>query len=195
MKVNIYDIPEEGLVLDVVEEGENLAAMAGPLDFTFRSPVSAHIEIIRADDNVVTSGEMNVILGFSCGRCLKEFDLPISSEFRLYYAGGGQQAAEGAKTRQAEKKPHGKDELEEGEEADLDEPSNAHIHNGELDVSEALLEQIALEVPIQPLCSDECKGLCPKCGVDLNVTACSCKTEERVDARFSKLKDFKKKIK
>jgi uncharacterized protein len=181
VKVNIYDIPEEGLTLDVEEEGKNLAELAGPLDFTFRSPVKARLELIRSDGNVVTSGEMSVILGFTCGRCLKEFERPVSSEFRLF-----------SSFADAGRAPRDKDEADdEGVEADMDEPTGAHVYGDSLDVTEMLLEQIALEAPMQPLCSEACKGLCPRCGTDLNVTTCDCRSDARIDSRFAKLKDFK----
>ena len=55
------------------------------------------------------------------------------------------------------------------------------------------LEQISLEVPIKPLCSKDCKGLCPKCGTDLNESKCDCAARPRIDPRLAGLKEFRAK--
>ena len=59
--------------------------------------------------------------------------------------------------------------------------------DGYIDVDEALTEQILLELPLIHLCSEECKGLCPKCGTDLNKGSCSCDTSDP-DPRFDVLR-------
>ena len=56
-----------------------------------------------------------------------------------------------------------------------------------LDLSMAIREYALLALPIKPLCKESCLGLCPGCGVDLNVNACQCH-EEPIDERFSALK-------
>ena len=61
----------------------------------------------------------------------------------------------------------------------------------EVDTDEILLAQVALEMPSKNLCRPDCKGLCPKCGADLNEGDCGCPKDERVDPRLEKLKDFK----
>lgn len=55
------------------------------------------------------------------------------------------------------------------------------------DVGEALREYSLLELPMQPLCRPDCRGLCPTCGTDLNVEQCSC-AETSVDERFEALR-------
>jgi len=59
--------------------------------------------------------------------------------------------------------------------------------DGMIDADESLIEQILLELPIKHLCKEDCKGLCPKCGADLNVTECNCDTSEP-DPRFDVLR-------
>ena len=55
--------------------------------------------------------------------------------------------------------------------------------DGYIDADEALTEQIILELPLKHLCKEDCKGLCPKCGTDLNIQTCTCDTSEP-DPRF-----------
>ena len=59
--------------------------------------------------------------------------------------------------------------------------------DGFVDADEALIEQILLELPLRHLCKDDCKGLCQKCGANLNVESCSCDLSEP-DPRFDVLR-------
>ena len=59
--------------------------------------------------------------------------------------------------------------------------------DGYIDSDETLIEQIILELPLRHLCKEDCKGLCPKCGADLNKVSCSCDTSEP-DPRFDVLR-------
>ena len=59
--------------------------------------------------------------------------------------------------------------------------------DGYIDSDETLIEQIVLELPLRHLCKPDCKGLCPKCGADLNAGECGCDTTEP-DPRFDVLR-------
>ena len=59
-----------------------------------------------------------------------------------------------------------------------------------IDLTPIICEQIILQIPIKPLCSEECKGLCPHCGINMNVASCSCHLEF-VDPRLAVLKNIK----
>ena len=67
------------------------------------------------------------------------------------------------------------------------------IRSDVLDLSEAVLDGLLLEIPVRFTCKDDCKGLCPECGANLNETECTCETA-RFDERFAKLKDFFKEV-
>jgi len=74
--------------------------------------------------------------------------------------------------------------VKEGNQSDEDE----HLFKGdEIDLTEIVLNEIAAEFPMKPLCSEECKGLCPVCGKNNNKTKCNCKAGE-VDPRLQILK-------
>lgn len=60
----------------------------------------------------------------------------------------------------------------------------------ELDVTETLREAIVLALPTKPLCNNNCRGLCPYCGINLNLGPCACKPQS-IKA-FAKLKEFLK---
>ena len=78
------------------------------------------------------------------------------------------------------------------EEGDLQNEENddyVEICDGMLDIDEALIEDIILNFPLKVLCKEDCKGLCPKCGIDLNEGSCSCVTKE-IDPRLAPLLKF-----
>ena len=64
------------------------------------------------------------------------------------------------------------------------------VTDGKLDTTEPVLEEIALSFPSRILCREDCKGLCPKCGKDLNEGACGCPAHDP-DPRLAILKNFK----
>lgn len=63
------------------------------------------------------------------------------------------------------------------------------IDSDTLDITEIVLSNIILSLPIKRLCKEACKGICPQCGTDLNNSSCNCVNEE-VDPRLAKLKNF-----
>lgn len=63
------------------------------------------------------------------------------------------------------------------------------IRDEHIDITEAIVDDIAMQLPIQVVCSEGCKGLCSTCGVDLNHSHCQC-LEEKIDPRFAVLKDL-----
>lgn len=59
----------------------------------------------------------------------------------------------------------------------------------ELYLDEIIIDNIILSLPMKPLCAEDCKGICPQCGQNLNQGECDCKVE-MVDPRLEKLKEF-----
>jgi uncharacterized protein len=126
---------------------------------------------IRKDRRVKVSGRVAARLQLECDRCLKLVELAVDSRFTLEYV-----TAEDYQAQQV-------DELTE---ADLD----LSIFDGEvIDIDELVTEELLLAVPDHVLCNDNCKGICPVCGVDRNSVDCECQTAE-VDPRWAGLKEL-----
>jgi len=174
MKIKLDEIPDSGLSLDIKDKGSVFNDFAGGrLDFSFSSPVAARLEVSKRGRSIFISGEIRTSVHLNCSRCLKDFDLPFDTDFASYYERGTETEKE-----------------KELKAADMDVN---FISGDSLDTTELLLGQIVLEVPMQPLCTEACKGLCPKCGADLNLGPCGCGGQDKVESKFSKLKDFKAK--
>ena len=174
MIIRVDDIPETGLDLEIEEEGAQFDRLAKGLDFSITSPVRGRLNITASDTNVNVTGEVDARLALGCSRCLKDFEYGLKAPISVLFL--------------REK------ETEREKELTSSEMDVNYLEGDSLDTNEVLLAQIALELPIKPLCREDCKGLCTRCGSDLNKGPCGCKTEEReerTDQRFEKLKDFK----
>jgi len=173
--LKIDDIPAEGLDLDWTEERSTLIAYLenfSRIDFDFESPLRSEARVWKAGPSVRIRGGVKTSLRLQCVRCLKEFPFPISSTFEL--------------TLLPLKEVPGVEEVEL-EQKDIE---SSFYEGGEIHLSEIACEQIFLEIPFKPLCQEECKGLCPRCGKDLNLGSCECTKEEFISS-FSALQKLK----
>ncbi len=173
--LKLDEIPEEGLDLKWKEERDTLLAYVKNLsgiDFDFETPLKAEAKIQKAGRSVLIKGKVEVTLRFQCVRCLKEFSYPLTTTFELTL--------------------HPLKEAPSEEETELqsEEMEASFFEGGEIHLSEIACEQIFLDIPSQPVCQENCKGLCPVCGKDLNVSSCECAKEE-LGTGFSELKKLK----
>lgn len=72
---------------------------------------------------------------------------------------------------------------------ETDELEMIHYENSQLDMKKIIQEEIMISLPTQVLCSENCKGLCPDCGINLNEETCDCE-DKKIDPRFEVLDDF-----
>jgi uncharacterized protein len=149
--LKLDDIPAEGLNLNWSFLSTYLENFS-QIDFAFEGPLQSEAKVSRAGQSVLINGRVQTTLRLQCVRCLKEFSYPISSAFEL--------------TLLPLKETSSPEETELGEE---DMESNFY-QGGELHLSEIACEQIFLEIPFKALCQEDCKGLCPTCGKDLNAS-------------------------
>ena len=173
--LRVDDIPAEGLNLNWTEERSSLSTYLqnfSQIDFAFEGPLQSEAKVSKAGQSVLINGGVQTTLQLQCVRCLKEFSYAISSAFEL--------------TLIPFKESSSPEETELGEE---DMESNFY-QGGEIHLSEIACEQIFLEIPFKPLCREDCKGLCPTCGKDLNLGSCKCVREE-FGSGFSALQKLK----
>ena len=137
-----------------------LAEMAENRTCDFLSPVSISLNIYRVNDMFRGEGIVETTIGFQCSRCLENFELPVSSEFALNF------------TSEAESEPE--NGFHKEHEINAEQAGLVLFTNDEIDLTEAIQDQILMALPIRPLCGEDCQGLCPHCGINLNQSSCSC---------------------
>jgi len=179
MRVNVDRIPDEGLTLQADEPTDRFPALKDAVQegaVRFDSPLRMEIQVRRVARFVEASGQLRTSVHLSCSRCLGEFSRSLTIPFEATYS-EETPAAEGSR-----------------KDAEIELTAEAidlfPFHGREIDLREAVQEAVLLALPIRPLCREDCGGLCPRCGADLNQGACGC-TENVVDPRFAALKGLK----
>ena len=130
-----------------------------PQDSEYR--VAAPVELSStsrssASDAFGVAGRVTARLELVCSRCLEPFEVPVDAAFDLRYVPQAENAGEG--------------EQEIGE----DDLATAFYREGMLDLIDLMREQFVLALPMKPLCGEDCRGLCPVCGTNLNKGQCDC---------------------
>lgn len=166
MKVIISEIPADGVEFELTEKisSESINVL---------SPVHAFVRIDKKESEVIVKGVINCNVEQECSRCLNPLSMDIKSQINVVYHSD-------------------KDIIKEGHyELKSDELDTGFYKNDILDIDELLIEQLLLNIPMKPLCSPNCKGLCPKCGIDLNLTQCNCEISE-INPQLALLKQLLK---
>jgi uncharacterized protein len=161
-------VPEDGENIDVQvtndsEEDEGMLPIVFD-DVVVTAPVAVSGTVINRAGYITLTAEASMSYRTHCARCLAD----VEDTVRFLCE----------KTVADEK---GLLRLENTENDDY-----VQIKGGKLDLDAPICDEILLGFPMRILCSDDCKGLCAGCGVDLNREACRC-TKKEVDPRLAKL--------
>lgn len=128
-------------------------------DAPSQTRISGSVEIMRTDRGVLVRGTLSASLNLECVRCLDRFKETATISLEEEYISAHQV------TGRVERLALQADNL-------LIDSNNL------LDLEPALKEYASLNSPLKPVCSPDCPGLCPCCGVDLTRSACLCPTTE-----------------
>jgi uncharacterized protein len=141
-------------------------------DLRLVEPARVEGRVRRKGEEAQVSGTLTTTVETPCARCLKPVLIPIKAEFFERFVTAVSWRTE---------------EQHELASEDL----NLSVFDGQtIDLDELVREEIDLATPVQAFCREDCKGLCPVCGVDWNLKACECGTQE-IDSRWEKLKDLR----
>ena len=127
----------------------------------FVSPLSCTVHLIRqGGNNICVTADITSVISVECRRCVEPFEIDVATSLNLFFSFKN----------------------ESSEEDDADE----RYYDGEtLDISEDTRQALMLEIPMWPLCSETCEGLCPQCGTVLNAGVCSCEAENETPVATS----------
>jgi len=166
---------EEEYGLGVIDLGPELTQRATLRTAGRAQLVEEHHSKRKSIKDIRLNGELSTTLELACARCLEPVVEDIARKFDLLYRPLGADA--------------GQEELSvSGTEAEIS------YYQGEgLLLEDALREQVLLAVPLKAICREDCRGLCPHCGTNLNLGQCSC-AEPAEDPRWSPLKDLRGKL-
>jgi len=165
MKLLVTDISEGCSHYTASEDPANVGLEPNE-DAEFNHPLVIEVDITREGNEFYVRGTVTTTLRVPCARCLGPAEVAGEEEF------------EGLFGWRKTPKPFVEISLE----------SDMHKFGGpELDISPLIREAVLMSVPIAALCREDCAGLCPRCGADLNKGKCTCQPES-TDPRWSELK-------
>jgi uncharacterized protein len=141
-------------------------------DFRVAAPVSLAFDVFKDKQAFRLVGRVQTTLELKCSRCLEPFTTPVDQEFDLRY------------------QPHAVNTGDGEREIEEDDLTTAFYEHDQIDLGQLMQEQLYLALPMKPLCSDDCKGLCPTCGTNLNRGTCQCQPNWE-DPRFAALKNLR----
>jgi uncharacterized protein len=169
MIVELKQIPDEGLAV-AFEEAIHLAEEAGAGEAVYA--VQAEVRLMKIGMGVDVRGRFRASANISCGRCLEPFVQNLAEDFEVQYLPAPTLA--------------GDEEYElSGSEMDV-----LPLVEDRIDLGALLRENLLLSLPVQPVCRESCRGLCPRCGTPLNAGPCGC-SSERLDPRLQALAKFR----
>jgi uncharacterized protein len=177
-------IPAEGHKVRLPLETWGVTALAEE-DLPWRpTKLAADVTLFKSGDrDVIAHGRIVGILGTDCARCTADAQVGVNAPYDTTFV-PAKEAALGA----------GEHEMKAGE-AEI-----AGYTGEEIDLESSLREQLILALPFAPLCKEDCRGLCIRCGSDLNAGPCACAPEQaadspsdapKVDKRWAALKNIK----
>lgn len=178
--VRIKDIPEGGRDLSASFDRDEWfkKLLIDALDeFDALTDAKLLAKMARADKSVDITGGIYIKLNVLCSRCMEEFELNEQIPFRFLL-------------EPEPKKSPKKDENEDNSESLDDSLDFSYYSTEEVDVGDLIRQHVVIAQPINHVCDEDCKGLCPKCGKNLNEGECNCK-EDVSDSPFSVLKKLK----
>jgi uncharacterized protein len=141
-------------------------------DISLKSAVKVAGDLRKGIVQTDVKGKISARAALECTRCLTEIEQDLDVSFEAAFVG----AEHYTEAKEAELK---------GEDLDV-----SLLEGDEIDLNELVREQILLNLPEQVFCSEDCKGLCEKCGANRNLINCNCE-EKEIDPRWSALKNLK----
>lgn len=163
MKIKIWEFSKTRDTIDF-SYLENLNHLTKEIDQIIEiSPVKVEGKAVKVSDVYTVKGRVKTNMVFKCSRCLTDFDYNLENDFEEIFV-----------TKAIEV-----NQDEEDEEL-------KRLESEEINLTPIVGEAVILAIPYIPVCNEDCKGLCPNCGENLNKTVCECKTE-KTDPRLADL--------
>ena len=122
--------------------------------------LTGNVRVTRTAQGLLVQAKMNAEISTECARCLTDFFQPLEAEFTDLYAFSPNSITDSG----------------------LILPEN-----GKINLAPILRDEMLISIPINPVCKPDCKGLCPVCGEDLNISTCE-HQEEAIDSRLDELR-------
>jgi len=160
MKINIQNLEQNLLEVSADIDSDFLDTNTRKF---YPNKVSVHVVVDEFGKNYKMDVDIRTTAVYICDRCLVEYESPFKARQRRVFHLGTQ-----------DNPPD-------------DEMDTLPANSTEIELNPFLREMVLLNHPVKMLCREDCKGICPQCGADLNYEACKC-SETPIDPRWAELK-------
>jgi uncharacterized protein len=169
MRFKINEIGAEGLPLHVPVTAEWVAAACPDAELR-PGPRGLALDgrIEKMGEDYLLRANLRGELETSCARCLEPARIAIDTPLAVTFV-----STEADKT------------------GDDEDPDVVALKGNEIDVGDEVRDELLLGLPINPLCTEACRGLCEICGANRNLSACSCKADATRPGAFASLGKLK----
>jgi uncharacterized protein len=167
----LADITTDGLSLVGEVTAEELGLTED--DAVVRGPLAVSLDLTNVEGLVAVTGVLEGTIVRECVRCLKEYEDPLAFSLRAAFVREPKSTPRHPKRVDPRKARTEIVESEPEEESD----DQYQYQGNQLELASMLREHVILSAPMQPLCSDDCLGLCARCGKNLNEGPCQCAVE------------------
>lgn len=172
MQIEVEKLSERGEEFERIYSLDEFSLEDEDAQLASNVRVSGHVSRKRGE--VSLRGSIDTAVELRCDRCLAPVAQPVKIDFKAELGTDETSATETESTGL--------------QDAEMD---FSIYEGGAINLDEIVREQILLALPARHLCSDDCLGLCPTCGANLNERACDCERHE-IDPRWSALAELKK---
>ena len=160
MKINVHSLTDGVHIFEFDLDSSELDL--GKKDFSIKE-ISLRCTVNKGEKNVYIAAKARAKVGFVCGSCLVDFSDVLEEEFSIFYTSDKETV-----------------KYDDEQVVQLFKPG------APIDLSNGLKESLLLAIPMKIVCSEDCKGLCLTCGMNLNEERCNCK-KTVVDPRWAAL--------
>jgi uncharacterized protein len=156
MRFKINEIGDGGLAIDVAITSDWLASACPDLEARpAASGLKLRGRLSKSGDEYLLTSNIRGALDATCGRCLEPARVAVDAPLVVTFVPAD-------------------DDEDVGDDADV-----VGFAGNEIDLSDEVRDEILLAIPLKPLCSEACLGLCSVCGGNRNVVACTCEVEQK----------------
>lgn len=163
MKLDVSELlKKERAVKELHLEVNEKSFYDGSETIQLLEPIKLDGALTKSGDILTLNCAIHAVLELTCSRCLQKFGYSVDMTIE--------------------------EEFTNSEKANKDDEI-IFIDSDTIDITEIIENNIILTLPIKRLCKEDCKGLCQRCGINLNLSTCQCENDD-IDPRLAKLKDM-----
>ena len=154
-----------GTSIDVSSDVELGAVDVSGVTYTPREAAALTATLANGGEGIVLHGSIRAVFEVECSRCLTAFPFEIATDVDTLF-------------------------VDESTEIGSDEQDVFAVSGDQIDLAPIIESALRVEMPLAPVCMDDCCGICPSCGADMNAESCACAEVPRDDGPFAALKDM-----